>query len=249
MPKSIRRAIDLLNLLGSEHHKYSIAEIRTMTDLPPSTIHRLLAVLKDYGFVEQDPISHDYYLGPGLISLGLKARNYVDLRKAGYKALQALTGRTLEDSYLAVVDGNTGVFLEQYKGPQALKVIDALRTSVPLHCGAIRKVLLAHKDEGFIQAYIENGLEQFTENTMVDGQKLRANLQEIYSKGYAVSSGEYVEAGSGIAAPVRDYTGEVVASIGIVGPTSRITEEKTNEILNAVLDQARSLSKELGYHG
>ncbi|WP_240841349.1 IclR family transcriptional regulator [Acidaminobacter sp. JC074] len=246
MPKSVRRTLDLLNLLGSDNQKYSIAEISRMSELPPSTVHRLLAVLKEYGFAEQDPFTQDYYLGPSLISLGLKARNYVDLRKTGYKALKDLTDETLEDSYLAVVDGYTGVFLEQVKGPQALKVFDALRTSVPLHCGAIRKVLLANSDSDFIEDYASRELESFTDKTIDSKEALVDNLMVIKEQGYAISQGEYVKDGSGIAAPVRDYTGEVIASIGIIGPSSRIDDAKET-LIKSVRRRAELLSKELGY--
>lgn len=247
MPKSVRRTLDLLNLLGKDNQKYSIAEISQLSELPPSTVHRLLAVLKEYKFVEQDPSSQNYYLGPSLISLGLKARNYVDLRRDAYKALKELANETLEDAYLAVIDGNTGVFLEHVKGPQPLKVLDTLRSSVPLHCGAIRKVLLAHSGDEFIEAYVESDLESFTDYTITDKDTLKADLKQIKENGYAISQGEYVKDGSGIAAPVRDSSGEVIASIGIVGPTSRIDAELAEVIRVAVMKKAEALSLELGY--
>lgn len=247
MVKSVIRALELLMLLGNADKKCTLAELSQESGLPPSTVHRLLLTLKEYGFVRQDELSYLYYLGPAVVTLGIKANNFISLRKSAMPIMLKLANTTGEDSYLAISDVDKGVFLERVAGPHPLKIIDPFGTQVPLHCGAMRKVLLAFKDENFISSYIDDKLKKFTEYTISEPKLLLEELEKIKKEDAAISRGEYIKDSIGIAAPVRDKFGSVIASLGIIGPITRFSEDKSEELVKEVKQYAHKLSVNLGY--
>lgn len=246
MIKSLKRALGLLQILGESNKKYSIADISQLSGLPPSTVHRLLSTLKSEKFVCQDEMSSLYYLGPALVTLGLKASNYIDLRELALPIMRKLAESTGEDTYLAVSDNSRGVFLEHISGRYPLKIIDPFGIEVPMHCGALRKVLLASRSESYMHDYLTETLKVFTENTVNDPEVLMQQLEKIRNEGFAITLGEYIKDAIGIAAPIKDKYGNVVASIGIIGPNTRLTEDKHSKLISLVVEHARELSLALG---
>ncbi|MHC1714188.1 MAG: IclR family transcriptional regulator [Acidaminococcaceae bacterium] len=246
MVQSVERAINLLKILNNSNKKCSLSELSELSDLAPSTVHRLLLTLKRNHFVSQDDISSEYYLGSALISMGIVASNYLDIREKSYPILNDLANSTGEDAYIYMLDGNYGFMVQNVPGPNPLKIIGSALAHAPLHCGAARKVLLAYKDEDFIKNYLSKNLVKCAENTVTDPIILAEQLQEIRNNGYALSMSEHLKGATGMGAPVFDSSGGVVASIGIMGPSIRITEDKYSSIIYLVKKHARELSISLG---
>jgi DNA-binding IclR family transcriptional regulator len=246
--QSVERALKLLKIIGSVQKKWTLAELSELSDLAPSTVHRLLLTLKNYRFIAQDIESSLYYLGPALISLGMGANNYLDIRKAAIPIMEDLAKTSKEDVFLAIADGNQGIFVERIPGPHPLKVIGPVLERVPLHCGAIRKVLLAYSNDSFIQNFLRNGLDRYTDNTQTDPDLLLQTLKQIRQDGYAVTVSEYTNDAVGIGAPVFDHYGEIAAAMGIIGPSVRIIPEKYPPIIQLVKAHAQELSSALGHH-
>lgn len=247
MVQSVTRTLELLKILGSKQKKWAVAELSEISGLAPSTVHRLLMTLKEHRFVAQAPDSSLYYLGPALISLGMAANNYLDIRKSAMPIMEELAAKSEEDAYLAIADGSYGIFVERVPGPHPLKVVGPVLIRVPLHCGAIRKVLLANSSETFIAKFLEGNLDRYTENTIIDSRQLAGQLAQIKRDGFALTVSEYIKEAVGIGAPVYDHYGDVVASLGIIGPTMRITAEKYPDLIGQVKHYAQQLSFALGY--
>lgn len=146
MIQSLLRSMELLELLKETNHKYSIAELSEATGLPPSTIHRILQTFCEKKYVIRDEHAHTYQLGPALISLGRAAANNVRIQEAALPILKNLSYNTREDSYLIIQVGDKGLVLDKMDGPNHLKVVEEFGYEMDLHCGAIRKVLLAYQE-------------------------------------------------------------------------------------------------------
>lgn len=247
MIQSLVRAIDILERLGQNGKKYSVAEIVEYTELAPSTVHRILQTLVHKNLVTKDEDSHLYFLGPGLIPLGIKASLHVNVRGVAIPILHELSEETGEDSYLITISGYKGLFLEKVEGKHPLKIVDTYGPEFDLHCGAIRKVLLAFQKEEFINEYIDKGLKGYTDKTIVDPDELIKNLESIRKEGVSHSTGEYIKDGVGFGAPVRDKNGNVIASIGVIAPVSRINDEEIDKIKSIVKKKADKISLNLGY--
>ena len=98
-------------------------------------------------------------------------------------------------------------------------------TRAPLHCTAVGKVLLAHADPQLFELTVKNGLAPLTPLSITLAPDLRRELIAIVDRGYAFEEEESEPGLRGVAAPVRDFSGEVVAAIGLSGPTHRMSKK------------------------
>jgi DNA-binding IclR family transcriptional regulator len=74
-------------------------------------------------------------------------------------------------------------------------------------------------------------------------------LRVIVEKGYAVDAGEYVEDVRSIAVPIKDYTGHVVGTLAVSGPSYRLPNERLQkEMAPLVVKAGGELSSRLGYN-
>ncbi|MFC4805147.1 IclR family transcriptional regulator [Filifactor villosus] len=247
MIQSLQRAMELLEAMGFPDRSYSIAELSETLNLPPSTVHRILKTFCELNYVTKDEFSHLYKLGPALIPLGKAATHNVHLRDASKPILRELSSKSHEDAFLVILAGYKGYVVEKAEGPNNLKVVETFGYEVDLHWGAMRKVLLAYQSDEFICEYMEHGLSASPSHSAFDKEALLAELKEIRTKGFAVSKGDYIKNGFGIGAPVFDSNGRIVASIGIIAPTSSIKKATVPVLQELVVHAGRSLSQNLGY--
>jgi DNA-binding IclR family transcriptional regulator len=248
MSSTLRKGLEILFTISGEGTEdgLSISRLTALTGFPPSTVHRLLQTFREYGVVEQVPETKNYRLGPQLLKMGLQVRGMLDLRRAALPVMRELTARTGEDSYLTVAQGKMGVFLERVEGPHPVKVIELVGREMPLHTGAARKALLSFMDGRFIRAYLDE-LASREEPGTFDPEKLRKEIAKIRKQGYAVSYGDYLEYGVGIAAPVHDFSGSVRASVGVIGMKSSLNGERLPFLISEVRRAAAELSRKMGY--
>lgn len=248
--QSLVRSLDLLEVLKGAQKNFSIAELSSELDLPPSTVHRILKTLCEKNFVLKDESSHTYKLGPALISLGMAASNSLHLRDSVTPILKELSSETSEDAFFMIAVGYNGIVIDKVDSINKLKVVDQYGYEYNLHCGAIRKTLLAHQTDDFIENYIRIMEEDKRCYPKLDSIKLREDLIKIRKEGIAVSYGEYIEGAVGVGAPVFEGNGTLKGSIGIIAPASRIFDgDKIDDIKTSVKKYAEKLSYHMGYTG
>ena len=111
-------------------------------------------------YVIRDEHAHTYQLGPALISLGRAAADNVRIQDAALPILKNLSYCTREDSYLIIQVGDKGLVLDKTDGPNHLKVVEEFGYEMDLHCGAIRKALLAFQSDEYIRRYLYTRLNR-----------------------------------------------------------------------------------------
>lgn len=246
MVQSVARALELLELLKQASHPMSIAELSTASCLQPSTAHRLLQTLCTYNFVYKDDSTHLYQLGSALISLGNIAVQEQDLGKMSIPFLKQLSHLTGEDAYLMIISGYNGLVISRVDGPNDLRVVEKFGFEVELHCGGIRKTLLAHQSPEFIEEYIQHCASTPLIHPLKDPAALRLELKTIQKNGYGITTNDYVQHATGIGAPIFGPDGKLVASLGIIAPAIRAHGHE-EDLINQVRTQADGLSQVLGY--
>lgn len=247
MIQSLQRSMELLEAMAFPDKSYSVAQLSETLSLPPSTIHRILKTFCELNYVTKDESSHLYKLGPALIPLGKAATHNVRLREASKPVLKELSSSTNEDAFLVILAGYKGYVVEKVEGPNNLKVVETFGYEADLHWGAMRKVLLAYQSQEFIQDYIHHGLSASPSHSQFDQSILIQELKVIRQEGVAISKGDYIKNGFGIGAPVFDYNGHIVASLGIIAPSSRIKTSDIPRLRNKVIEAGKKLSYSIGY--
>lgn len=245
--ETVVKTLALLDLFTTDNPSQTASEIARTANLPLSTAFRLLTTLVQLNFIEIDRSTRKYRLGLKLLELGHVVTQQLDLPALALPILHDVMHRSSESARLSIRDGMEGVFISKVETLQSVRLHTPLGQRVPLHAGASMKILLAFQPEEDIANYLEHLTQtRIAPNTIVDPDKLMSDLVRIRKQGYAVSFSEQSSGAAGVAAPVRDHTGRVVAGMTISGPESRFTPEKVRVFSEIIVEGANSLSAKLG---
>ena len=251
--QTVTNALRLLEELRSED-ELGVTELAMRLGLHKNNVFRLLATLQERGFVEQcPPPSERYRLGLGTLKLGQGFLRSRPLLRLAPPRLAELVKQTGESSHLTVMRDFEVVHLLGATSRSLLLTSSRIGMSLPVHCTASGKVLLACSLEKVREAYdhevvAARGLEQCTSTTIVDSAKLFEHVSSVAVQGFAIDIEECEEGLCCAAAPVFDATGEVVAALSVSGPKSRLNRERVlSETVPFVMAAAERLSRELGY--
>ncbi|HEV8488289.1 MAG TPA: IclR family transcriptional regulator [Candidatus Limnocylindrales bacterium] len=191
-------------------------ELSTLLETPVSTIYRYLRTLSDFGFIDRQ--GSGYRLGPRLI-IGSGANvTAEELIRTADPILRLLADETGETAIIVRRIGLAAVCLHEIPSSQALRVTFAPTTSLPLNSGAFGKALLAFAPPEILDEVI--ALDGLGGATILDPDRLRADLADVVTSGVAKSVGEVVSGSVAIAAPIFREDG-IVAAIGVTGPEGR----------------------------
>lgn len=246
---SLQRGLRMLQLMGQAGRGLPASEIAKLSALPVSTVHRFLVNLEAGGFLAKDELNN-YHLGVACVSLGQAAREQLDVRKASFAHLEQLNRSTRETVHLTVRHKLTAVYIEKMESPEPLRIHSRIGASVPLYCTAVGKVMLAYLDPEEQERVVnELELRRFTENTVGSIQELKAQLARVRKDGFACDMEEHEPHIRCIAAPIRDHTGAVNASLSVTGPAVRMSTNRLREIAPLVREAGLKISQELGFMG
>ena len=240
--KSLDRALRALDLfLGDPGEARSVTELGAYLDVNKSSASRMARTLASRGYLERDPHSRGYRLGPKLRQR-MAARHAHNLRDLARPFIFPLMKSTGECSHTAVPSQGQALIIDDVESAESLRVAAGVGRLNLSHCTAVGKSLLAF---GALELPAE--LPRRMPRTIVDPDRLKEHLAEIRRLGYAFDDEENEPGVRCIAAPVRSTDGTVIASIGISGPTVRMIDPRIAHLGRAVLDAARELSLVLGY--
>jgi len=217
-----------------------VSELARRLGLTKSTVHRILASLVEGGLAEQDPDSHKYRLGSGLVELGYNVIHSNSLTKTALPYLAYLAGQVHEAAYIAVRERDAVLTMAQVLSPDAADQIP-WEGFIPLHATASGKVLLTQTPETELAALLEQGLPAWTESTITDPDQLREEIERVRKQGYATCLEEHEAGVNCVAVPVRMPDGDVVAALSVVGPAYRLTRDK----IAASLETLKAISMEI----
>lgn len=243
------KGLRLLDAFSLERPTLDLAGLAAATALPRATAHRLLSALRELGYVHYDADTRQFRLGYKLLERGYLVSEQIDLRPVARPHMERLRDLTRETVSLQVVDGEAGVYVEKLEPLEGFRLWTRVGMRRPLYAGCSMKVLLAHLPPERIEQVIRGGLSRLTPQTIVDPDALRRDLTVIRAQGYSVTYGESHEGVHGVAAPIRDHTGRVVASISVLGPAARIPRARIPQLIEQVVRAGRDISRDLGYGG
>jgi IclR family acetate operon transcriptional repressor len=242
--QSVDRAIAILDALSDAKGYLGVTELSKELDLHKSTVHRLLVSLQRGGLVERDRETRKYRLAVRIVELAYAVLNSRGLPQVALPYLHYLADTVEEITFLAVRDGDRIINVLQVPAPHMVQSVTWLGAGM-LHSTAAGKIFLAHAPDKEVESYIEGGLPAITETTITDPSVLRAELSQIRERGYATSWAGQEEGVNAVAVPIFTQDGEVMAAIGVAGPSYRFTPDKALETPEIVMGVAREVGKRL----
>jgi len=244
--QSVHRAVSILELLAQEG-ELGVTELGRRLGVHKATASRLVATLAGHGLVGRNPATDKCRLGIGLAHLAGTALAGLDLVRQARPALEDLAERTEETVNLAVLDGDLVLNVDQITGPRSIVSMSWVGRRTPYHCTSNGKVLVAFLPEAERERLLSSPLERETANTVVEPERLRAQLAEVRARGYAQTVEELEEGLNAVAAPVRRSDGEVIAAVSVAGPAFRMRPGELPGIARITMDAAAAVSRRMGY--
>lgn len=236
-------------LFDRDHAEWGVREVAAQLKMAKSSTHDLMASLAKLGFLNKTE-ENRYRLGWRLVTLSETLLATTELRKEAHPVMEDLATQYQETIHLAVLDDTQAVYVDKLEGRQAVRVeLTSLGARLYAHCSALGKVLLAYSPEQEVKRIIQiAGLPRFTENTITDQEELLQNLIKIRKQGFAYDMEEILPDLCCVAAPIHNYTDQVIAAISMSIPAYRFKRSQT-EFREGVMRAAITISKRLGYYG
>src|SRR2546422_8466978 len=215
---------------------------------PKSSLLYLLRPMARLGYLVSSADGR-YQLGPAAFTLAMAALSNRELPQLARPFLEDLAEKSGETALLATMasDEPVAVYIDKVDGRDPIRYTPPLGLRRPLYCSAIGKLLLAHLPPTRRQEYLRTTrLRAFTAQTPVTRSALRRAIEEIRAAGVSISMDEIAEGAAGIAAPVFDRRGDLLARLVVGGPSKRLPAAP--ERLGApVVARARALSRVMGF--
>lgn len=242
---SVDRALRVLLMLRSER-VVTLTAVGRALDVAPSTAHRLLATLAHHDFVRQDPATRAYVPGRALLEVGLAAAGSLDIRRLARRELESLTRALEETVHLVLRDGSQVVFLDTVESPRAVRVTDRTGMTLPAHCSAAGKVLLAQLAPDALRTTLgPEPFEQVMPRTCTTLAQLEPQLRQIRTTGYATNFAESERGLSAVAAAIPDPHGISTLSVSVTVPSEHIDDARVRQIGAAVITAAERIGKQM----
>ncbi|MCC6615857.1 MAG: IclR family transcriptional regulator [Anaerolineae bacterium] len=240
--QSLSRGLLILDCVASAGRSVSITEVAQMLQIDKSSASRLVKTLVQHDYLQPERGSRRFVLGKRMYQISWQLLNRMPVREKAKPYLYRLVQATGECSHTAVYSEGKALMIDDVEAEASLRVVGGVGRRIPLHCTAVGKSLLA-----FAHLPLPAVLETKTPRTITHTNELKAHLAEVRAAGYALDDEEHEPGVRCLAAPVYDAMGNVIASIGISGPTVRVTDDRIEGLALHVMRAAQALSAELGY--
>ena len=242
---SATKTLELLNYFTPSRAEIGLSELCRLAKRDKGTTHRHLQDLEKSGFVEQNPRTREYRLGPAVLQLA-QTREATVPRKAGAEfALRRLANASGETTHVSVLSGAVLHTLDSYEPPQhSIRVIiDVSR--FPLHATASGLSVLAFGQPELVDAACEN-LKHFTNRTASSRVELEDEIAIARECGFGHADRTFEDEVYSVAIPLFDQTGHVAGAISVASVASRITEDAELRIRGKLIEAGREITRNWG---
>lgn len=242
----IVNAIAVLRSFTADEPLLGVTEIANRVGLHKSTVSRILATFEQEHLVERDEDSRRFRLGLGLIAVAGPLLAELEERRVAYPVLRELTELTGETSALMMWQDNQSICVEQIASRHQIKHTTPLGARYNDALSASVQVFLATGPEERVRSLLLSGAITYSglDNASLDDYLLR--LKEDVRRGWAVNYGESSLDEVGVAAPVYDHRGDLVAAVLIPAPRFRVSKERLQSLGESCVAAANKVTARLG---
>ncbi|KRE71260.1 IclR family transcriptional regulator [Arthrobacter sp. Soil762] len=242
----IVNAIAVLRSFTADEPLLGVTEIANRVGLHKSTVSRILATFEQENLVERDADTRRFRLGLGLIAVAGPLLAELEERRVAYPVLRELTELTGETSALMMWEGNESICVEQiasrhqikHTAPLGARYSDALSSSV--------QVFLGIQPEERVRALLRSGAITYPGLDEASLEDYLLRLKDDSRRGWAINYGESSLDEVGVAAPVYDHRGDLVAAVLIPAPRFRVSKERLQSLGESCRAAADKVTARLG---
>nr|WP_295970015.1 IclR family transcriptional regulator [uncultured Bacillus sp.] len=243
--QSVQNGMRILQLFSQEKPVWGVTEIAQTLQIHKSSVSRLVSDLVAEGFLQKE--QNKYCLGYSLLYLSGVITAHLEIQREAKELLRNLVNQLGETAHIAILEGMGITYVKKIQGEKPIELLSSIGRKNPVSCTSSGKVLLAYQKEEVIQQVMDAGLPKMGPNSVTIPEQFKKQLKQIRKQGYSVCIDEMHEDVISLAAPIRDYSGEVVAAVSIVGTRQRMNEVKMGECIDAIIQAGYEISLNLGF--
>lgn len=246
--RSLERGLAVLELLAGTAGPVALADAARRLGLHRSTAHHLMQTLVGLGWLRQEEDTRSYALTSRLHQLTGRRWSAEQIGDLAQPYLERLTGETGEGSSVAVWASGTVTIAAKREADGPVRVVQDVGAVRPMYCTAVGKALAAWLPHAEVAAALaREPMLPLTPKTITTPEAFESELRRIRNAGYALDDEEQFKGLRCIAVPVFCYTGEVVASMCVLGPRQRMTHQRLLAVRTPLVALAKELSEQLGF--
>ena len=228
---SIDKALEVCEVLSGVPRGMSLSELARAVRQPAPTVHRLLRVLKGRGYVRQDDETQRYGLTLKMLDLSFRSLGQSELRLHAYPIMREYVLRTPYRGFIAIPASGEVTYVWS-AGPDEVAMRTVYGKEMPGHCAMYFSPRQATRRLSCLRlaSPAELSKPEATVVRMGPPPVEPDALQRLFCT----------------CAPVRDYTGQEVARVGVFGHGADDRPILTEHHRGA-WDLARRISMRLGH--
>lgn len=246
MEKSLVKALRLIEALARSDGPRGVSDLARELGFQKSNVHRILTTLSDQSYVVRFDAGPSYQLNYKLFELGSRMASRLRLSEVARPLLRRIVRRTGESAHIMIYHNGEVIYLDKIENNAPIRAAAEIGLRAPAYCVAAGKALLAYRPALEVEAVLRK-VRAHTPRTITDRERLREEIAEVRTRGYAVNVEGWRAGVAGAAAPVLVGADNAIAALAILGPADRLDEEKLHAAGQVLVRAARDLSARLGY--
>jgi DNA-binding IclR family transcriptional regulator len=217
--KTVDKAMQVLLEFARDRPELAVSELAERLHMHKSVVSRIAASLREWGMLEQNPVTGRLRIGPAAFRIGTLFSQRTALTDLAMPMLADLVRVTGHSVHLSVLDGLHMLVIGTIESPSALRVIMRVGDQRHLHTTAGGKLFLALSGPDlFDAAFRATKFKSLTPKTISSRETLLRSLTHIREEKLARNGGENTPGAGAVAAPVMSDTGQVLAAVSTVFP-------------------------------
>ena len=241
----ISKTLSVIRAFTDRRKEWGVNELARYLEIPASSLHRILKILKTENILEMSAISGKYTIGPELIRISSIVAQTADIKAIAKPCLVKLSESVNESVYLGLYYPyyNKMAFVDAvHSSNNALQYVLEIGILHPLYIASSGKSILAFLEPEAVQKALNT--EELGDE---DRRRIGIEIETIRNQGYAITKNERKIGAYGISAPVFGVMREVVGCVTCVIPVKSFDESAKDEVVRKVRETAMAISHSMGH--
>ena len=242
--QSLIRGLKILESYTSSKQSWGVRELGRTLDINAATTYRLIATLADRGYLEKNPDTQKYHLGPKVVQLAANYSMQNSLIEISLRIFAKYESQFPYNFYVGVMNSDSVTYIAVYESRGPLKITTEVGQSVSLYSSALGRLLLSKESDEFIEDLLaRKPIEKLTPLTVTSQKELMKQIRQIRKTGYAVNRGEIYEEIAAVAAPITGLDGTVLAGLSLSFPLHYVETKKID--LGEIIRLSQVIAEEI----
>jgi len=245
--QSVDRAADIISLFSSSQIFLGITEIASALKLNKGTVWGLVTTLEKRRFLQQDPVTRKYSVGPKIFELGMVYLSHVEINSKASRPLHSLASRTELNGRVGIWESDAALITLLALPRSEDSLSHQIGPRVPAYCSGVGKALLAHLEAEQIEDYLRRvDLVRHTHSTITSRDKLREDLDNTRERGYSIGREEMIPGVAALGAPIFDRKYQLAGAISISQSPEVVLGRNMKKLAAELLQTSFQISREMG---